>query len=372
MPLYEYSANLHMHTPYSDGEWYHAQIAEAALRAGLDVICVTDHNVWVKGPERYYEKDGAPGKPGGRVLVLVGEEVHDQARDPQKNHLLVYGADRELARYAPEPQVLLDAAREAGALTFCAHPVDPAAPVFHEADLSWVSWEVSGFTGLEIWNYMSEFKSRLTSRANAVRHALNPEQGINGPFPETLAKWDALTTAGRRVVGIGNADAHGTTHTLGGLKRVIFPYEFLFRAVNTHILTETPLTGDLAADKRLALGALAQGHCFVGYDGAAPTKGFRFTANSERGNALMGDEVVNKNGVTLQIAAPVPVRGSSTRTTLRLICNGKEIVRRENQSHYTHLVPAGQTGVFRVEAHCPFQGRTRGWIFSNPIYVRSG
>jgi len=366
MPLYEITANLHMHTPYSDGEWYHAQIAEAAMRAGLDMICVTDHNVWVKGPERYYEKDGK------RVLVLVGEEVHDQARDPQKNHLLVYGADRELARYAPEPQALLDAAREAGALTFCAHPVDPAAPVFHEADLSWVSWEVSGFTGLEIWNYMSEFKSRLTSRANAVRHALNPEQGIHGPFPETLAKWDALTTAGRRVVGIGNADAHGTTHALGGLKRVIFPYEFLFRTVNTHILTETPLTGDLAADKRLVLEALAKGHCFVGYDGAASTKGFRFTANSERGNALMGDEVVNKNGVTLQIAAPVPVGGSSTRTTLRLICNGQEIVRRENQSHYTHIVPAGQTGVFRVEAQLPFQGRTRGWIFGNPIYIVGG
>ena len=49
MPLYEYTANLHMHTPYSDGEWYHAPIAEAAMRAGLDVIIVTDHNVWEIG-----------------------------------------------------------------------------------------------------------------------------------------------------------------------------------------------------------------------------------------------------------------------------------------------------------------------------------
>ena len=57
MPLFEVVCNLHMHTPYSDGEWYHAAIAQAALRAGLDCICVTDHNIWVKGPERYYEKD---------------------------------------------------------------------------------------------------------------------------------------------------------------------------------------------------------------------------------------------------------------------------------------------------------------------------
>ncbi len=359
MSLHEYVGNFHMHTPYSDGEWYHAPIAEAAMRAGLDVIIVTDHNVWVKGPERYYEKEGK------RVLVLVGEEVHDQARSPQKNHLLVYGADRELARFAPEPQALLDAARAAGALTFLAHPVDPAVPLFHEPDLSWANWEVSGYTGIEIWNYMTEFKSRLASRAQAVQYAFNPEPGITGPFPATLAKWDTLTAAGQRVVGIGNADAHATEYQLGALKRVIFPYEFLFRAVNTHVLTEAPLMGEHESDRRLILEGLAQGNCFVGYDGAAPTKGFRFTANSERGNALMGDEVVNKSGVTLQIAAPA-------QASLRLIGNGQEIVRRENQTNITHVVPAGQTGVFRVEAHLPFQGRTRGWIYSNPIYLVGG
>ena len=63
----EYVANLHMHTPYSDGEWYHADIAAAAAKAGVDVICVTDHNVWVDGPERYYAFGDR------RVLVLVGE-----------------------------------------------------------------------------------------------------------------------------------------------------------------------------------------------------------------------------------------------------------------------------------------------------------
>ena len=91
MPLTELTCNFHMHTPYSDGEWYHADIAQAALNAGLDVICVTDHNTWVDGLERYYEKDGR------RLLLLVGEEVHDQTRQPQRNHLLVLGARTELA-----------------------------------------------------------------------------------------------------------------------------------------------------------------------------------------------------------------------------------------------------------------------------------
>jgi hypothetical protein len=99
MPWFETVANLHMHTPYSDGAWSHAQIAEAALAAGLDCVCVTDHNVWVKGPARYYAQGDR------RVLLLIGEEIHDQTRVEQKNHLLVYGAEQELARQRPpEPR----------------------------------------------------------------------------------------------------------------------------------------------------------------------------------------------------------------------------------------------------------------------------
>ena len=87
--MQELTVNLHMHTTYSDGQSSHAEIAEAALRTGLDVFIVTDHNILVSGLEGYVQKNGK------RVLMLVGEEVHDQARDPPKNHLLVIGANRE-------------------------------------------------------------------------------------------------------------------------------------------------------------------------------------------------------------------------------------------------------------------------------------
>ena len=95
--MVEVAGNLHIHTPYSDGEKYHYDIAEAAIAAGLDFIVVTDHNVWVDGIERYVENEQ------GRVLLLVGEEIHDARREPQGNHLLVYGAERELAMHAAEP-----------------------------------------------------------------------------------------------------------------------------------------------------------------------------------------------------------------------------------------------------------------------------
>lgn len=76
--LTEFIVNLHMHTYYSDGHGHHSDLLDAAFKAEVDAIIVTDHNVWVNGPEDYYQRNGR------RVLMLVGEEIHDQARDPQK------------------------------------------------------------------------------------------------------------------------------------------------------------------------------------------------------------------------------------------------------------------------------------------------
>ncbi len=379
MTVNEYIAAVHVHTTYSDGQFSHAQVAEAAMSAGLDCVLVSDHNVWVKGPERYYSNKDR------KTLLLVGEEAHDAARQPQKSHLLIFGAQTELVGLAAHPQTLINAARQNGALTFLAHPYESAAPVVDEPDISWADWEVEGFTGLEIWNYMSEFKGLLTSRANTVRYALNPEFGIMGPPPPTLAKWDELTLSGKKVVAIGGADAHGTTYQMSGLKRVIFPYEFLFHQVTTHLLSETPLTGACQADRTVVLGALAKGHCFVGYDGIAPTRGFRFTGNSDLGKLLMGDETLNRGGVTLQIAVPTipglpqrsasaarsPTRPGGVNVSTHLIRNGSELAQWKNQTNITTVVPPGEAGVFRVEVRLRYRGRQRGWIYSNPIYLRA-
>src|SRR5215510_7037796 len=110
--MHEIVVNLHMHTRYSDGSGTHKDIAQAAIRAGLDAVIVTDHNVLVQGVEGYYRS------PGSRVLLLVGQEVHDQDLDPQKNHLLVFNANRDLAPLADDPQTLINGVRDAGGLCF--------------------------------------------------------------------------------------------------------------------------------------------------------------------------------------------------------------------------------------------------------------
>jgi len=347
---------MHAHTRYSDGSGSHTEIAQAALRVGLDFVIVTDHNVHVSGVEGYYYGDG----PDQRVLLLVGEEVHDARRDPQVNHLLVYGAEDELAPYASEPGQLFAEAASRGASTFLAHPVERAAPLFGEPALPWVSWDVEGFTGLELWNTMSEFKSFLSSQSMAIRAAFNPDAFITGPFPETVALWDKLLRDGKRVKIIGGSDAHANTYSMGPISRTLFPYEFLFRCVNTHILTSIPLNGEFERDKQLVLSAIREGQCFVGYDLPAPTRGFQLTAQGLNTSAVMGEWLRLGHGVTLQIVCP-------QIAYVRLIRDGAVILEEREGTHRTFI--ATQPGAYRVEAYLPYKGKRRGWIFSNPIFI---
>ena len=343
---HEVAGNLHMHTPYSDGEWFHDQIALAASQAGLDFVVVTDHNLWVQGPQGYHRN----------VLVLIGEEIHNARRYPQVDHLLAYGAEAELSQCAAHPQELIDAVRAHGGLAFIAHPHDYALKFMHEPGIPWVDWDVDGYTGLEIWNYMSEFKTRLPNRLMAFLYAYQPQRAIRGPFKETLKLWDDLLAAGRRVIGMGGADAHANPYVLGPIKRVIFPYEYLFRCVNTHLLLDEALTGDVEYDKYLIYSALASGRSWVGYDLLGSTKGFSFTGRSHAEHAGLGAEMRRAGAVNFEVYVPLPA-------TIQVVRAGHGVVARTHGARMKFT--SVEAGAYRVEA---YRGG-KGWIFSNPIYV---
>ncbi len=353
--MFEVVVNLHMHTRYSDGSGLHKDIAAAASKTDVDAVIVTDHNILVNGFEGYYREKRK------NILLLVGEEVHDQTRHPQKNHLLVFGANREMATFANDPQNLINQARDAGGLSFLAHPDDPEAKVFHETDISWEDWSVQNYTGIELWNALSELKTVVPTKLHGVFYAYFPAFVARQPSPATLARWDELLATGQKVVAIGGSDAHAMHMSWGILHRVIFPYEFHFRAVNTHTLLSAPLSGDVAQDRSLIYEALAAGHCFIGYDLPASTRGFRFTAQGRAGTVIMGDEISAKFGVTLQAKLP-------SHAEIRLLKDGKVIQTWKNQTTCTHITT--EAGIYRIEAYRRYLGRRRGWIYSNPIYVR--
>ncbi len=351
MSVYEYVGNPHAHTSYSsDGAALHAEVARAAGEAGLNFVVVTDHNVWVDGCEAYY----------GNVLLLVGEEIHDVRRQPPGNHLLAYNVEAELAPFASEPQKLIDEANRHGGSSYLAHPYDYESPLSPDLrSTPWHDWDVKGFTGMEIWNTMSEFKGLLRNKLTAALYSRYPTFGIAGPYRATLRRWDELLALGMRIAAIGGADAHGLSYSPGPGERDLLPSSFLFRCVNTHILTQRPLTGEFERDKAMVHKSLRQGHTWVGYDLIAPTSGFRFKVRSGPNEATVGDELKRTGAVVIEVSTP-------RRADIRLLRNGK-LVRRKRGEHLRYTT--ADAGVYRVEAYRRYQMLTRGWIFSSPIYV---
>jgi hypothetical protein len=352
--MHELTINLHMHTTYSDGSGTYAELGLAALKTGVDVLLVTDHNVLVKGMDVYY-RDGMKC-----ALMLACEEIHDHNRDPQKNHLLVFGVNRELSTLADNPQTLINAVNRLGGLSFIAHPVDPAMPAFGESDISWEDWSVTGFTGIELWNGFSEIKTVAKGKLDALFYAYFPKTIPHGPLSKAIIIWDNLSK-NQKVVAVGGSDAHARHMSMGPLHRTIFSYEYHFSTVNTHLLTPEALTGNLAQDRIMVFDALAAGHCFIGYDLPGLTSGFRFSANGRDSTVIMGDSIPLEGSVTLLGKLP-------SSAEIRLIKDGKCIKSMHGET-FTYVT--NEAGVYRIEAYKRFLGRRRAWIFGNPIYIGS-
>ncbi len=347
--------SIHIHTYYSDGNATHLELVEIARKAGLDGIITTDHNIWLQGFEGYH------GEGKKKTMLLIGEEVHDRKRQPQGNHLLAIGAQQELSPFGENPQRLIDQINRSDGVSFLAHPVEDALPLFNELAYSWRDWDVTGFTGIELWNQMSEFKSVTSSPFSALRNALFPKKMTTGPLEKTLTLWDKLIQERQRpIVAIGGVDAHKLIKRYGPITFTLYPYLHHFKSITNHILLPKPLTGIFEKDRKTIIHALADGHCFVAYDLPHQTRGFRFSVNNDEGQFIMGDQVRIQGGLTFQIRLPI-------KTICRLFKDGQVIREWEDREVCTHITT--DPGVYRVEVYIPYKGKLRGWIFSNPIYA---
>jgi hypothetical protein len=346
----EYVGNIHVHTTYSDGTADFDEVAGAAKSAGLDFVLTSDHNTLAplrEGREHYY----------GGVLVLVGTEV-----GKDNNHYLAWRVSDEIPDDPDNPQSIIDGVNAQGGIGFIAHPHEKGCKYGYSGKaFTWDDWDVEGFTGVCIWNFTSQWKGSVTDPFSALYYFLFRRGAVRSPEPETMAKFDELLAA-RKVVAIGGTDAHGFRFGWWPFKPRIFPYKYLFRTINTHILTDDALTGDLAHDRDIVYGALEEGRCFVGYDLLGDTRGFEFYAMSGGSVALMGGELELAGSVKFVVKLPGRV------SYIKVFRDGKPW--REEMSTFS-IFTANQPGVYRVEvSRQGISGNLRTWIVSNPIYVR--
>jgi hypothetical protein len=349
--LTDYAGVIHLHSAYSyDGRIPVGEIIKAANKNGVDFLLLTDHSTLQA------RKDGFEGWHNG-TLLIVGEEIA-----PRFNHYLAFqlkesvSVEEELS--ALSAQTYINRVQKGGGMGFIAHPDHEGTALFHVKHYPWTDWSVTGYTGLGIWDFMTDWQKGLSGYLRAILSYVFPAFFLRGPSPKTLSRWDVLTRE-RRVVGIGELDNHATLKRIIGLNLSFLPYSRVFRLIRTHILTEGPLSGNSGADIAALFDALKNGRVYVALDYYRSSTGFSVLLTEEGRWATLGDEFILHHAAKLKVSVPC-------RARIRIIRNGNLY----HQATGEELsVKISEPGVYRIEAYLNIFGGVHPWIFSNPLYV---
>jgi hypothetical protein len=356
----------HVHTRRSDGTGTLQSVAEAAARARLDFVIVTDHGDGTREPE-------PPAYRAG-VLVVDGVEI-----STARGHVVALGLPRAPYPLGGTPAAVVEDVVRLGGLAIAAHP-DSAKPA-----LAWRDWHLplSGFEWLNADSEWREEPPLILARALLV-HPVRPVESVVSVFdrPEaTLERWDRLGREGRTLVALAAADAHARLGWENGGEQADTPvrleipsYETVFRAFSMLVEIDRPFTADARADAQRLIEAIRAGRVSTIIDGMAGCPGFEFYGLGPGREVPMGSEAAagELRALRARVAAPPGAR-------MQLLMNGRVVAETTglelavDRDRLPRLEP-GTRAVYRVEvslAQAP--GRPPvPWILSNPIYEGPG
>lgn len=339
---YHYAGAIHVHTTESDGTRTLEEVAAIGKRAGLDFIMFTDHmnlNNRDNGKEGFY--DG--------LLAVVGYEHNDI--DDNNHYMLfdvprVYDAQMSAAEY-------VKAGAQDGALGIIAHPDEIRDRMGQYPPFPWTDWSAEGYTGIELWNQMSEWMERLTP-SNKLVMAFSPRKSMVGPTDRVLAKWDEVNRE-RKVVGIASVDAHAFPIKVGPFTVEIFPYKVHFKSILTYVIMPEPLSKEFPVARRQLYSALRDCRVYGANLRWGPARQFIFTGRRGAERVVCGGTLNDHKDAKLEVQLPASAQ-------LRLIGNGRQLIEISGR-RLEYAVT--QPGIYRVEAW----KNGRCWIVSNHIRV---
>ena len=337
---------VHVHSLHSDGTGTVPEIARAAAANDLDFVLLTDHDTLAaadRGEEGWH----------GSVLVLVGEEVSPL----RQNHYLAFGLTRPIDHRGLAPGEIVAAVNRESGFGFLSHPFSRGSPRFSRGGqgMPWRDLDAAGYTGLELWSFVTDTAEHVASVRDLVRFIAAPGRFVDHPPRRNLVAWDALCRE-RRCVGLGGIDAHQVGVRVGRFVPLrLMAYRRSFSFLRTHALLDRPLTGDAPRDRDALYAALRAGRCYLAMDRLAAARGFRF----EGDGVTMGEEIP---------ARPVELRARLPRAADVTLLRDGHAQARAHSAELSHRVE--EPGVYRIAATLPAYGRARTWILSNPIYLR--
>ena len=341
---------IHVHTcTYSDGAGTIEEVIDAAKRAGVDFVLLTDHNTMRP------KADGLEERYAGQApFLIVGDEITVEGGA----FLLALDlpGDFEFPVKRP-PQEAIDAVISAGGLPLVSLPFDMKHP--------WEAWDTTGCEGLEVLNLSTVAREQINLPSLLLwllplwvwKGELAVIRSLCARPDAALARWDAELASGKKSVGLGALDAHALMK-IGKKKYPIPSYENSFRAVSTHVRApeRTPAT---------VHEALRDGNCYFAYDCLGDARGMEFHTISPLPPA---EQVLAGEGPGVRVFAQSP----DPKALVRLYFRGKVVVAGWGEVTFE----AREPGAYRVEVYKVWKRLgalcigARPWIFTNPIYVR--
>ncbi len=210
-------ADPHCHTLASDGMVTPAELVDAAVKAGLDLIAITDHDTMANARE-VKERGEAEG-----LVVVMGQETTTVW--PAQTHILGWFLEKRIKR-SMSVEDTVKAIRDQGGLVVIPHPFMPTYFASIQPNMLRRLIEKAPVDGIEVL---------FTAPAGTRRRRL----------------LDAFVAANRERLGalIGSSDCHFGRHDIA---QVVTAYEGDFRTAILDCKT-TPRRGP-AANPRVPIG----------------------------------------------------------------------------------------------------------------------
>ncbi|WP_350344825.1 CehA/McbA family metallohydrolase [Proteinivorax tanatarense] len=337
--MYTYRGNIHVHSKLSDGTRSVEDIAQIAKKAGLDFVCITDHNCFAFEKTGYY--DG--------LLLIMGSELNKK-----KHHYLALGISNEIKTNCDNPQVVINEVKAQEGIGIIAHPCEKGSNVmFNGASFPWTNWDVYGYDGIEVWNFCSQWKDQTKNKREALKNLIfSPYKPITGPCKESMAIFDKVSQ-NRKVFAIAGTDIHSPQ--IGPWE--ILSYKQLFNALNNYVLTDKRLPKDALEAETVILDSLRKGQSYFAFEVKHLAKGFNFWISDNKDTFGIGSDLCFKKNLKAVIRLP-----RNLIAEIYLKKDGKTIYKaKESKAE----VKVNERGIYRVEV---WEGSSP-WIFSNNIYV---
>jgi hypothetical protein len=343
---YLYPGAIHIHSKYSDGSSTIPEIAQAAKKAGLAWIAVTDHNS-LEGL-----KNGEEGWHDG-VAVIIGDEISPELSD----HYIALDINENIS-CDQSPEKIIEEVKKHGGIGFVAHPDESLSRKYKQHPLRWTDWNIRGFDGIEIWNYLSDWVDNYNPK-NPFYHFFFKNHTLTGPTEKTLKWWDVVNNETPEIIpAIGGVDAHALSYKFGFINIKIFPYIDSFNTITNILYIDKKLSSSFEEAKKEILTAVKTGRNTIINRIWAKSLKYPVFYIEDKDTRVFPGESIKLNEYTKAVVK-LPVTA-----LIRLIQDGQLVWEYEDREMEFDGLNEGK---YRVEVYY----KNHPWVFSNPVKVIS-